>query len=91
MIISNQTLVLQSVKLDNAGLYTCVASNVVADGESNALHLDIKCKFPRVDVLSFFQILSLVLIWNRNKPIGLKVVKEDQRLMGLMVNRHDGR
>ena len=53
VIISNQTLVLQSVKLDNAGLYTCVASNVVADGESNALHLDIKCKFTPGCTLCF--------------------------------------
>ena len=45
VILGNQTLVLQSVELAAAGLYTCVASNTVADGESNALHLDIKCKF----------------------------------------------
>ena len=45
VILGNQTLVLQSVELAAAGLYTCVASNTVADGESNALHLDIKCRF----------------------------------------------
>lgn len=44
IILGNQTLVLQAVDTDQAGLYTCVASNVVADGESNALLLDIKCK-----------------------------------------------
>ena len=44
VILGNQTLVLQSVELAAAGLYTCVASNTVADGESNALHLDIKCR-----------------------------------------------
>ena len=44
IILGNQTLVLQAVNTDQAGLYTCVASNVVADGESNALLLDIKCK-----------------------------------------------
>ena len=44
ILVHNHTLVLQSVSLDSAGLFTCVASNTVADGESNALHLDIKCK-----------------------------------------------
>ena len=44
IILGNQTLVLQAVNTNQAGLYTCVASNVVADGESNALLLDIKCK-----------------------------------------------
>ena len=28
--------------------------------------------------------------FNENQPKGLKVAKEDQRLMGLMVNRLDG-
>ena len=44
IILGNQTLVIQAVNTSHAGLYTCVASNVVADGESNALMLDIKCK-----------------------------------------------
>ena len=44
IILGNQTLVLQAVNTHQAGLYTCVASNVVADGESNALLLDVKCK-----------------------------------------------
>lgn len=43
VLIGNQTLVLQKIKLSYSGLYTCVASNVVADGESNAVMLDIKC------------------------------------------------
>ena len=29
--------------------------------------------------------------FHANKPKGLKVAKEDQRLIGLMVNRLDGR
>ena len=44
VIIGNQTLVLQAVQLSARGLYTCVASNLVADGESNAALLDIKCE-----------------------------------------------
>ncbi len=43
VLIGNQTLVLQSIQLSAGGLYTCVASNTVADGESNAVMLDIKC------------------------------------------------
>ena len=50
VLIGNQTLVLQKIDLADAGLYTCVASNVVADGDSNAVMLDIKCVYIDLSV-----------------------------------------
>ncbi|XP_068231410.1 protein turtle-like [Palaemon carinicauda] len=42
IIISNQSLVLQKVSKAQAGRYSCHAHNVIGDGSSNTLRLDVK-------------------------------------------------
>ncbi|GLG93769.1 Uncharacterized protein GBIM_01122, partial [Gryllus bimaculatus] len=42
VILSNQTLVLQSVRNHSSGLYACIASNAEGEGESEPFHLNVK-------------------------------------------------
>ena len=42
--MSNQSLVLQRIDRQTAGLYTCLATNMEGQGESNALALPVKCE-----------------------------------------------
>ncbi|XP_077283137.1 neural cell adhesion molecule 2-like [Arctopsyche grandis] len=42
VIISNQSLVLQSLKKSRSGIYTCLATNEEGEGRSNKLLLDVK-------------------------------------------------
>ncbi|KAK4288330.1 hypothetical protein Pmani_038627 [Petrolisthes manimaculis] len=39
-----RSLVLNNVTEVNRGLYTCLASNQVGDGQSNALNINIECE-----------------------------------------------
>lgn len=53
VIITNQSLVLQSVTKERSGLYTCVGHNQEGDGQSHPVHLDIKCK-PKPRTIQLF-------------------------------------
>lgn len=68
-IISNQSLVLQSVTRSRAGIYTCIGNNQEGDGESNPLNLDIKCEYllhVRVHIFLAFPVIRYNLHWRYN-------------------------
>ena len=48
IIISGSSLVLQGVNRKMSGLYSCVASNIEGDTQSNSLELKIMCKLATI-------------------------------------------
>lgn len=45
MIVSSGDLALQGVTRHQAGNYTCTASNVEGDGDSNVVELKVMCEY----------------------------------------------
>ena len=44
IIMSYQSLVLQQIDRNSAGIYTCLATNLEGQGTSNDLSIPVKCK-----------------------------------------------
>ena len=44
ILISGSSLVLQRVSRDQAGAYSCAASNLEGDAVSNTVHIQIRCE-----------------------------------------------
>ena len=53
VIISESSLALQIVTRKQAGNYSCVASNIEGDRQSNSLKLKVMCKQATIRSLSF--------------------------------------
>ncbi|CAG0881081.1 unnamed protein product [Cyprideis torosa] len=69
IILSNQSLVLQSVKKNQTGRYTCLATNLVGVGESKAVRLDVKLVVCDVGVGHHIMLLAGFEIETHIAPI----------------------
>lgn len=54
VIISSNTLVLQKIKRQVAGNYSCAASSVEGDGKSNYVQLRVMCKYLIFSIFLLF-------------------------------------
>lgn len=45
VVLSDHSLVLQSITRESAGGYTCTAANVEGRTKSNAVNLEVMCKY----------------------------------------------
>ena len=45
--INHKILKMNNVTADLSGLYNCVASNEEGDGQSNAVNLNVQCKYTQ--------------------------------------------
>ena len=75
IIISGSSLVLQGVTRKHGGKYSCVASNIEGDTQSNILSLKVMCKFQKNQskisqyVLCILHSFSYVFSGLTDKPI----------------------
>ena len=67
IIISGSSLVLQGVSRKMSGLYSCVASNIEGDTQSNTLELKVMCKWMLRKIVLICYITCLYISIFSNK------------------------
>ena len=83
--MSNQSLVLQKVTREQAGSYTCEASNVEGDQVSNPVQVSIMCKLGKKWLKAFsFYLAKLIFIVLFSPPFVKKLYVEAMRVFQLL-------
>lgn len=68
IIITNQTLVLQSISKQTHGQYMCRASNAQGTVSSNDLYLDVKCKMKWLFYIYISNNWSMENLFKKGSP-----------------------
>lgn len=69
IILSDVSLVLQSVSKDTAGDYTCLAANIEGKGVSNPVTLKVMCKFCNSHHVDSHSIISPLMFFGGSENL----------------------